>query len=350
LEKIFMQSGLRRRQMLGGLGGAFALGCGISAARAAETITVTAFGGVYEKAIREVIVPDFEKATGAKAQILGGQPEQWMAQVQANPAHPPIDVMMCNFDLALIAQRAGLIEKLTPQKIPNLADIPQQLLDMANSYAVIFTFGSWGFAYHERVKNPPRSFVELVDGTVAGTWRVALPNAGYTGTPQVLIWALADVLGGSADNVTPAFDAIKKMKPNASFFAGITDPLTLLESGEVDISLYPDGRTWASYDAGAKWIRFINPKEGGVNLPSLATKVKNGSDLGWAYINSLLAPGPQAEVVQRLNYGTSNPKVQLSAEFQKRITPWQQCRWAPAEKIAQYKSAWIERWNKEINA
>ena len=84
---------------------------------------------------------------------------------------------------------------------------------------------------HERLKEPPHSFAELVEGTIKGKWRVALPNAGYTGTPQVLIWSLAEALGGSVTNVDPAFNAIKKMKPNVAFFASITDPLTLLESG-----------------------------------------------------------------------------------------------------------------------
>jgi putative spermidine/putrescine transport system substrate-binding protein len=54
------------------------------------------------------------------------------------------------------------------------------------------------------------------------------------------------------------------MKPNTTFFSSITDPLTLLQSGEADISLYPDGRTWAAYDSGATWIRFLNPREGAV--------------------------------------------------------------------------------------
>ena len=341
-----------RRTLIRGTGaGAALLAAGARPLLAApQPIVVTAFGGVFEKAIREVIVPDFEKNTGAKAQVMSGQPEQWMAQVEANRAHPPIDVMLNNVDGSILAGKMGLVEKLDPAKIPNLADIPQQLIDIAYGWAVIFTFGSWGFAYHERLKNPPKSYAELIDGTIKGTYRTALPNAGYNGTPAVLIWAFADVLGGSVDNVTPAFDAIRKMKPNASFFSSITDPLTLLQSGEADISLYPDGRTWAAFNSGASWIRFQNPKEGSVNLPSLAQKVANGSDLGWSYINSLLDPVLQAQVVDRLEYGTSNPKVQLPQKLQERITPWQQCRWAPFEKIYALKSGWIERWNKEINA
>jgi putative spermidine/putrescine transport system substrate-binding protein len=347
-----MGNSLGRRSLVRGVGGGAAL---LAAGRtplfaAAPPIVVTAFGGVFEKTIREVIVADFEKKTGTKAQVMGGQPEQWMAQVEANRAHPPIDVILNNVDGAILAGKLGLVEKLDPAKIPNLADIPKQLTDIAQGWGVIFTFGSWGFAYHERLKEPPKTYAELIEGTISGKYRTALPNAGYAGTPAVLIWAFADVLGGSVDNVTPAFDAIKKMKPNTAFFSSITDPLTLLQSGEADISLYPDGRTWAAYDAGATWIRFLNPKEGAVNLPSVAQKVTNGSDLGWTYLNTMLDPVLQAQVVERLEYGTSNPKVQLPPKMKARITPWQECRWAPFEKINGVKAAWVERWNKEINA
>ena len=57
---------------------------------------------------------------------------------------------------------------------------------------MLFTYGAWGLAYHERLKNPPKSFAEFVDGTIKGKWRAALPNSGYTGTPQILIWSLAE--------------------------------------------------------------------------------------------------------------------------------------------------------------
>jgi len=84
--------------------------------------------------------------------------------------------------------------------------------------------------------------------------------------------------------------------------------------------------------------------------PAIVQKVKNGSDLAWEYINSMLAPGPQAEVERRMNYETSNPKAVLPPDIKTRITPWQQCRFAPADQVAAAKASWIERWNKEIDA
>ena len=54
-------------------------------------ITVTSYGGIWEKAIKECFVADFEKKNpGAKANVVLGGPAQWMGQVEANQANPPI--------------------------------------------------------------------------------------------------------------------------------------------------------------------------------------------------------------------------------------------------------------------
>jgi len=58
---------------------------------------------VFEKTIREVIVPDFDRNTGAQAQVPSGQPKQSMAQIEANRAYPVIDVMFNNVDGAIPA-------------------------------------------------------------------------------------------------------------------------------------------------------------------------------------------------------------------------------------------------------
>ncbi|UZF94951.1 extracellular solute-binding protein [Bosea sp. NBC_00550] len=346
---------LNRRKLIRGLGaGAVGLATGglrIGGAHAqSQAITVTAFGGIWEQTIRDVMVPDFTKRTGVRANVLIGGPQQWMAQIEANRAKPPIDVLMNTVDLALIAGKTGLVEPMAKDKVPNLADVPARFLDVVEGNGVLFTYGAWGLAYHERVKQPPKSFKEFVEGTIKGRWRASLPSAAYTGTPQILIWSLADALGGSVDNVTPAFEAIKQMKANSVFWTGISDPLTQLESGEADVAVYVDGRAWAHFDAGAKWIRYVNPTEGGVMQPSIAQKVKNGSDAAWEYINSLLSPGPQAEVAKRMNFGVSNSKVDYPEPLGSRITPWQETRWPPFEKTGIAQREWLDRWNREIRA
>src|SRR5262245_17982259 len=121
---------MKRRTFLGGA----ALGAGLvtglvprfAAAKAGE-ITVTAFGGVWEQAVRKCFVEPFEAKTKSKANIALGGPPQWLAQVDASPKEPPIDVLIMTPDLALSAAKADLVEDFTVAKIPNLANIPQEL-------------------------------------------------------------------------------------------------------------------------------------------------------------------------------------------------------------------------------
>lgn len=315
-----------------------------------QTITVTLYGGVYEDAMREIMIPEFERRTGDRANAQVGGPQQWLAQIEASRSKPPIDVIMNVPDLALIAIEKGLVEPMPVEKVPNLSDLPKQFTDWARGHGALFTYGAWGLAYHERLKTPPKSFAEFVEGTIAGKWRAALPNVGYQGTSQVLIWSLADALGGSVEKPDVAFDAIAKMKRNSVFWSGISDPLTLLESGEADISLYIDGRTWTAYDSGASWIRYVNPREGGVMLPQIAQKVKNGSDAAWDYINTILSPEPQSRLASRLNYGVSNGKVVYQEPLKTRVTRWEETRWPPFEKLGPVQPQWIDRWNREIRS
>ena len=81
---------MRRRELLTGMAGAAGLtalplsyfaGRNAARAQALAPITVTAFGGIWEQTIREVMVPDYEKRTGGKADVLIGGPKQWVAQI-----------------------------------------------------------------------------------------------------------------------------------------------------------------------------------------------------------------------------------------------------------------------------
>ena len=253
-----------RRAFLGGMAGS-AMAVGWPArAQNPSSITVTSFGGVWETSIREVVVPEFEKRTNIKANVLLGGPPQWMAQIEANRAKPPIDILVNVPDLALVAGRSGLVEKVSAQRAPNLADVPRSFIDIVDGYGSVFTYGCWGLCYHERVKNPPKSLAEFIDGTVKGKWRAALPSMlGFAETAHVLIWSFSDILGGSIDNVDPAFATIQKMKPNSVFWNGISDPLTLLESGEADVSIYVDGRTWAAFELWREMDTLHQPRRAG---------------------------------------------------------------------------------------
>jgi putative spermidine/putrescine transport system substrate-binding protein len=314
-----------------------------------RSITVTALGGIWESAVRTCFAEPYEKTTGNKANVLIGSPPQWLAQIEANPAKPPIDALVTIPDLAIAAVKKGLMDKFTLAKTPNLADTPSQFVDPLEGCGVMFDYGVAGFTFHtERVKQPPKSFAEFVERTAKGEWQASLPGIGYAVAPIMSIWAMARALGGGVDDAGPFFDAVRKMSRNVMFWNSPNDFENALSSGDADIGIYFDGRTWAWRDSGAKFASFLNPSEGGSINAIALQKPKNASEDAWAYLDIMLSAEAQLAFARKLNYGVTNSKVVYPPELAQRITPWQQAAFPPYAEIAAKRAAWVDRWNREI--
>ncbi len=332
-------------------GAAVALLLASSPAALSADLVVTAYGGLWEKAFRECYVTTFEKQTGKKVEVVLGTPVQWSNQILASPNKPPIDVIINGIDQALDAGRRGVVEKYDVSKVPNLKDIDPKFAEAGQGFGSILNYGAMGLAYNEKkIPNPPKTWKEFVDRTVAGEWHAAIPGVNYAATPNTLIWMLAHVYGGDVDNVEPAFDQIKRLRAsgNIVFWNDVNEFLNLIKSGEVDIGMYWDGRTWAFHDAGNPTIKYLNPQPGAVISPVIIQKVKNGSELGWEFINHALSAPPQQCWGNILQYGMSNSKVEFLPAVSPRITKLPEILWPPFGQLAPKVSGWVEKWNKEL--
>lgn len=340
---------LSRRHVLGGLAG---LMLPLRSSRAdGKHITVTSYGGIWEGAIREAFVAPFTKQTGAIADIVVGNPNQWISQVAANQAQPPIDVIVATPDLIVAAGVKGLLEKVSAVQLPAMVDVPQKFIDMCDGYGCGFDYGTWGIAYHKgRVPNPPTSFQEMVDRVAKGDFQLSLMDLNYQPAAGAMLWSLNDVYGGTLDNITPAIEAVKRMKPNTIFWSGVTDFLNHIASGQADLGIYIDGRTWAAHDSGMVDLMFLNPTEKGAISPIGMCKPVHADPLAWDYINIALSPGPQTLFGEKLQFGMSNTKTTYSDKLSSRFVRFDQARFPPFGKLAQVIPAWTERWNKEIGA
>ena len=161
------QTGVSKR--LSSLWGAVVLAtaAGFSATAAAQDITVTSYGGIWEEAITECYAKVFNKRTGYKANVLIGSPAQWMSQVEANPDDPPINVIVSTQPNVLAAADKGLYEPMTEENVPNLKDVPQFFKDAVEGNGACFDYGAFIITYNkDTVKNPPRTTKELVERTL----------------------------------------------------------------------------------------------------------------------------------------------------------------------------------------
>ncbi|HEY0295280.1 MAG TPA: extracellular solute-binding protein [Bordetella sp.] len=330
---------------------AFALALSAGQAAHAADLTVTAFGGSWEQAYRKCFVQPFEKRTGKTVDVILGSPTQWINQISANPSKPPIDVMVGAVDSGMIARQRGLVDELTEKNVPNITQINPTLLNYGAGYGFPITFGDLGLMYNtDTVKAPPKTWKEFVDGTIAGKWHAAIPGIAYVATPQGLIAMLAKVYGGDLDNVQPALDQIKRMRDsgNVTFYNDPNTPLASLRQGDIDIAMYFDGRAWAEHDAGAPMIGYLNPEPGAVAFPNLVQKVKNGSPLGWDFVNDLAGAEGQACFANAMLYAASNKNVKYDPKVEPRVAVAEKSVWFPSDKIVANTPKWIEMWNKQI--
>lgn len=323
----------------------------ITSARAAD-LTVTAFGGVWEKSLRTCYVEPFQKKTGKTVDVVLGTPAQWVNQVAANPAKPPIDVFLTLIDGAEDAKNRGIVEKIDPAKVSNLADVPAALKNVVDGTAVVLHFGAAGLAYNEaKIKNPPKTWAEFIERTIKGEWQATLPGINVASTtPTALIWNFNDVLGGKGADISPVIAKMKALRDsgNVIFWNDVNQFLTQLQSGEADIGIYWDGRAWAARDGGFKTLNFYYPAPGGVVSPTVVQKVKNGSPVAWEFINFAFSPEPQSCWAAAIQYPVANMKAQYKPEQKARMPKLDDVRWPPFAEIPAAMPKWIETWNKEV--
>jgi putative spermidine/putrescine transport system substrate-binding protein len=132
----------RRRLLTGAAAGAAALPF-VTNAFAQGRLTVTSYGGTWEKAQREIYAPVFKaKNAGWDVDVQLGGPPQWLSQIEANASAPPIHVSLMPVELALAGGAKGLFEKISVDKVPNLKDVPKPFVDMCEGWGVCVNYGA----------------------------------------------------------------------------------------------------------------------------------------------------------------------------------------------------------------
>jgi putative spermidine/putrescine transport system substrate-binding protein len=317
-----------------------------------KALIVNSYGGIYEKAVRENFVKCFEDKTNIPAEVIVGIPSAVLAKIRASQPKPDVDVFIATQSTTIEAINQGLVEKIDPAKVPNLKDLPKVNIEQWEGYGISFSYGVEGIMYNkEKIKNPPQSWAEFVDRTIKGDFgkKVTLPGIGSPEGLSISIWTIAHVFGGSAEKPDIAFEKLKAMKQNIpKFYSDLSEVVNMMSTGEIDIAVYVDGRTWAFHDKGNPWVGWIVPKPGGVFLSSQCMKVKNSSPDAWEFINCLLDPVAQAGFVKMIKYPMTNPKVKYAPEMVSRMTPQKDLIYPPQRDIMKRASIWVERWNKEI--
>jgi putative spermidine/putrescine transport system substrate-binding protein len=344
-----------------GLGGA-AITSGLLAkapavsAQAAKTMAIAIWGGPFSAALREALVPDFEKDHGIKLVMEEGISADAIAKVRTARAHPQHTVIGVDDQFISELRTEGLLVPLTPKDVPNMKDLfPEYVIEDGHGVGVAV---SWSALYYNtaRVKTPITSWRAMWDPAFKG--RVIIQSF-KSGTGILTLAMAAAVATGKPPQqaqyeAEAAFPMFKQLLPNLHSITDSTaTSLPLLAQGEAWLSPTPS-RVAAGYAVKGAPIVRADVKEGQPMLLNTVALVKNApfQEQGRDFINRFLSAKVQLEMARKGHTGPTNQKVDVPADLKK---------WVPVGRedaakmikldwkhVTKNRAKWVDWWNKEM--
>lgn len=308
-------------------------------------LVVATFGGLFEKILRASVIPEFSKARNTTVALQLGVGTTFIPKIVAAPRRSPFDVVYVNDDEAFLGQDLGLWLPDQSKQLKNIGDIfdevkpPKLPLYSTSLY-------EFPLAYRPAKMPEPKSWNDL--------WRpgitVAVPHISNSyGLTFLMIAALLN--GGSASNLGPGFDAIKRL-PRFKIYKGVTDGFNMFQQGEVDAGLFYGHRVQQLKEQGVP-LAAARPAEGvygqrtGCQIPKAAAN----KELALAWIDEVLGAPAQLAFAREL-YSPTNRQVKLPPEVaDKQLVTAErlaQLKFPPWSVLNPQRDELLTRWNKEI--
>ena len=166
-----------------------------------------------------------------------------LAKLEAEKANPSADITEIGLEFAPIAIEKGLSQ---PYKTTNWDKIPDWAKDKDGQWALSYT-GTIAFLISKDVKNPPKSFADLL----TGDYKVSIGEVGKAAQSNVGVLAAAFALGGSEENLQPAIDFYGKLADQKRLLPINVFPANM-EKGEVQVAIVWDFNALAYRDIAGK--------------------------------------------------------------------------------------------------
>jgi|GEM_PF-3496489 len=337
----------RRAALVGatGLIGATAFSRGLLA-QDATRVTVTSYGGIFEKVMREKVIPRFEKETPYKVNLVVTDEPDIVSKLVIGRGRPAFDAITVNHETAIMLGEAGLLMDDQQAKFKNAADIyPNMMPPKAAVYGT--TIYKFDFVYRTAsFPTAPTSWQDLwKPGLSIGVPSVTQPY-GIT-----FLYLAALLNGGSAGNLDPGFKAIKRLS-KFKIYNTASQGMQLFQQNEVDAAFYYSHRAQQMKDLGLP-VERTEPTEGvyaqitGTQIPKGAANLPGA--LAWA--DFTLSEGYQGALADQL-YSPTNKRVPLpkekTASFITGDAAVSELLSPPWAELMPQRDAILDQWRKEI--
>lgn len=323
-----------------------------SGASAQDVLTVGGYGGSFETLMKELIIPEFEKANDVKITFVPGNSTENLARLQAQKSAQELDVVILDDGPMYQADALGFCAPLKDAPVySDVYDIAR-LSDNAVGVGFVATGFTYNAEWFEREGwEPPKSWMDLADPKYAQI--LSIPPISNTYGLHSLVM-MARLNGGSEKDIDPGFTVMAdKVAPNVLVFEPSSGKTSeLFQSQEIALSIWGSGRTKSLADTGFP-AKFAYPEEGAVALMLAACPVVESDvpDKAQAFIQYLLDPEIQVRIGDAMGAGPVNTKSELPPELAEvlpygdKIAGLVKVDW---DVINPNRQEWTARWAREI--
>lgn len=301
-----------------------------------------------------VLVPFNRQGSVAQVEYSGSASSATMlGQLRTQKTDPQLDVVIMDTTTAAIACAEGLVEKITPEMLPVLADLDPQARDV-NGCGPGVTFDHLIIAYDAKTVTPvPTSLTVLQDPKWKG--RVSL-SAPPNIQSLALTATLANAESGDWRKADGAFRTLRAIAPNVQTFEPQPDGYTLILNDTLSFATGWNARAQLFHDRSAGRIGVMLPAEGTVRQINMINLVKGAPhrDAGLAFMRYALSPEAQQAFTEAMYYGPTNTKAVIRPEVTARAGtgPNGQSRVVAVDwnEMVKMRDGWTQRWRREVIA
>ena len=258
-------------------------------ARADETFVLGTWGGDYQRLQMENIELPLVRKLGLQSVVDAGDEAPRVAKIMATRRLPrgSMDVACVQAVQAYALAEAGVLEPLTAENVPNLANVK---LGLGTATFAPHIWSPQIVSYSpQRVTPAPTGFGDLLDPKHAG--KVGFPDGNFF----YVMMAAGLYAGGSANDFEKAKEVMAKVNANGLRLYPSTDAGgPPFKTGEIDIGVMWLARISMWQNAGIP-VAAAFPKEGCILYVSGMVVPKNAPNKAAAfkYINAMLDPAAQ---------------------------------------------------------
>ena len=275
-------------------------------------------------------ISDFEKQTGIKVHVSYFDTNETL-ETRLLAGNSGFDIVVPTASYFERQIKAGVYLTLDKSKLPNLKNMDPQLMtkvalhDPDNAHGVIYTWGTNGIGYNEKMIKqlmpdaPLDSWRLVFDPAVAS--KIAKCGISVLDSPAEMMRAVLNYLGRDPNSQQPkdladAETTLLKIRPYIRNINS-SEYIEALANGDLCVAVGYNGDVLQARDRAHDAnkgieIKYMVPKEGSILWFDMLAIPKDAPDpdSAYAYMNYIMTPQVSADISNFKRYATANSAAQ----------------------------------------